>query len=349
MPNCPMRIIAADSRTARTLSRRRRGPHRARPWRCVRARCRSPRSRPGCAIPMRSMRKHVLGLQPLDPLDAATGPLERGTAIHRILELFMRETSRRTGRPMPKRGCSPLPSDVFRDAGIPHATLALWRPRFRKRGTLVRRTRTDAAPVHLRHPFSKSAAAWHSTAPGGDLRPARPRRPHRCAARQGGAAIIDYKTGKPPSAFASRSADRAAIAARRRDPRSAAALPRTSARSQLANCVYHPASPAVRRRARRLSMRDVENLRVRRRRTQARRARSRHSIARRRPIPPRHAVPKERPAITIISRACANGRCPAGRSSRMTAGMHACVRSAGSPPGCPPMPAPARRTHSPIA
>ena len=34
--------------------------------------------------------RHVLKLRPLDPLDAPIGPLERGSALHRALELFMR-------------------------------------------------------------------------------------------------------------------------------------------------------------------------------------------------------------------------------------------------------------------
>src|SRR5664280_2361272 len=71
--------------------------------------------------------KRILRLRPLDPLDAEIGPMERGTALHRALELFVR----RFPREMPADAAMQLVAiadEVF--AGVPKATLAIWRQRF---------------------------------------------------------------------------------------------------------------------------------------------------------------------------------------------------------------------------
>lgn len=139
--------------------------------------------------------RHVLRLRPFDPLDAQTGPLERGRAFHQALEIFM------TDYP------GSLPGDAlarliaiaercFDRAEIPHAQRALWRPRF-----------VNAARVFLEWERERrpQVAAAHLERRGRMVFPA-PAGPFELACiadridvlADGGAAIIDYKTGQLP-------------------------------------------------------------------------------------------------------------------------------------------------------
>ncbi|HEV7959487.1 MAG TPA: double-strand break repair protein AddB, partial [Rhizomicrobium sp.] len=72
--------------------------------------------------------KHVLKLEPWDPLDAAIGPLERGQALHKALELYKRRF------PSPPEDAvaqlMAIADQVFEELAIPKAMLAVWRPRF---------------------------------------------------------------------------------------------------------------------------------------------------------------------------------------------------------------------------
>jgi len=138
--------------------------------------------------------KHILKLKPLDPLDADVGPLERGTAIHKILELFMNEW---TGAPGADARLIAIADEVFARAGLAPATLALWRPRFVKAARWVvdleRKRRKDITQVYAEIRGTRNFAA-----PGGDFL-LRGRADRIDILRQGGAAIVDYKTGNPPT------------------------------------------------------------------------------------------------------------------------------------------------------
>ncbi|HUO94159.1 MAG TPA: double-strand break repair protein AddB [Rhizomicrobium sp.] len=138
--------------------------------------------------------KHILKLRPLDPLDAEVGPLERGTAIHRILELFLKDW---TGAPEDAARLVAIADEVFAEAGLAPATLALWRPRFVKAARwfvdLERKRRRDIADVLVEIRGTRSFPA-----PAGDFL-LRGRADRIDVLRAGGAAIIDYKTGNPPS------------------------------------------------------------------------------------------------------------------------------------------------------
>ncbi len=140
--------------------------------------------------------RHVLKLRPLDPLDAPIGPMERGTALHRALELYKR---RFPGAP-PDDAVAQLMAiadGVFEELAIPRSALSVWRPRFQNAARWfaeLERERADG--------ISRSVLEIRGTrmfaAPGGDFILS------GVADRidllnDGNAAILDYKTGRPPS------------------------------------------------------------------------------------------------------------------------------------------------------
>lgn len=138
--------------------------------------------------------KHILGLRPLDPLDAEVGPLERGTVVHKILELFMKEW---TGAPDAEARLIAIADDVFTKSGLSHATLALWRPRFLKAAHWfvgVERQRREA----IAQVFVETRGTRSFQSSGGEF-VLRGRADRIDVLRAGGAAVVDYKTGNPPS------------------------------------------------------------------------------------------------------------------------------------------------------
>jgi len=136
--------------------------------------------------------KHVLRLRPLDALDEAIGPLERGTALHRALEIFIA----RHKNALPEDAVEELVAiadQVFAEAEIPKAALALWRPRFAAaaRGFIdfQREQQTRIADSHLekRGELKLDGFTLTGVADRIDL------------LKDGTAAILDYKTGAIPS------------------------------------------------------------------------------------------------------------------------------------------------------
>jgi ATP-dependent helicase/nuclease subunit B len=141
--------------------------------------------------------RHVLRLRPLGPLDEPVGPLERGTALHRALEIFI---GRYPGG-LPDDAAAILAKvadEVFAELSVPKAALALWRPRFlgaaRWFVAYEQSRRADIIGSHLEVKGKRLFAA-----PGGDFE-LRGVADRIDLLRDGGAAILDYKTGALPSA-----------------------------------------------------------------------------------------------------------------------------------------------------
>jgi ATP-dependent helicase/nuclease subunit B len=136
--------------------------------------------------------RHVLGLRPLEALDEAIGPLERGTALHKAVELFIAQY--KDG--LPEDGVEQLMAiadQVFAQAGIPKAALALWRPRFlgAAKGFVAseRERRANIAHSHLEIRGHLEIGDFTLTGIADRID----------ILKDGSAAILDYKTGAPPS------------------------------------------------------------------------------------------------------------------------------------------------------
>lgn len=136
--------------------------------------------------------RHVLGLKPLNALDEPIGPLERGTALHRAVELFIDRY--RDG--LPEDAVARLVAiadQVFAEAGIPKAALALWRPRFQgvAKGIVAfereRRAGIEKSHLEIHGRLDMGGFTLTGVADRIDV------------LKNGAAAILDYKSGAPPS------------------------------------------------------------------------------------------------------------------------------------------------------
>lgn len=140
--------------------------------------------------------KHVLRLAPLEALDAEIGPLDRGRAMHEILERFIRECAERLP-PHPLARLIGISEEVFASHGVPQVTLAVWRPRFARAAQWFVEDEQKRRPEILRS-FLEVKGRIEIEAPGGRFI-LKGRADRIDSLRAGGGAIIDYKTGNPPS------------------------------------------------------------------------------------------------------------------------------------------------------
>jgi ATP-dependent helicase/nuclease subunit B len=136
--------------------------------------------------------RHVLKLRPLDPLDDLVGPLERGTALHKAVELFIAKY--RDGLPEDAvEQLVAIADQVFAEAGIPKAALALWRPRFQGAAKgfveLERERRANIVTSHLEVRGQMAIGDFTLTGVADRID----------TLKDGSAAILDYKSGTPPS------------------------------------------------------------------------------------------------------------------------------------------------------
>jgi ATP-dependent helicase/nuclease subunit B len=136
--------------------------------------------------------KHVLRLRPLEALDEPIGPLERGTALHKALEIFIAKY--KDGLPDDaERQLAAIADQVFAQAGIPKAALALWRPRFgaAARGFIEfergRRETITASHLEVKGSLSIGDFTLTGVADRIDI------------LKDGRGAILDYKTGAIPT------------------------------------------------------------------------------------------------------------------------------------------------------
>ena len=138
--------------------------------------------------------KHVLKLRPLDPLDAEIGALERGTAVHLALERFLAKY----GEAWPldaEAALIDIGREIFQE--IPKATLAVWQPRFEQAARwFVKVEQSRRASVRRSH-LEQAGRRMFQVGPREFA--LRCRADRIDALRAGGASIIDYKTGSPPS------------------------------------------------------------------------------------------------------------------------------------------------------
>ncbi|MDE2181774.1 MAG: double-strand break repair protein AddB [Alphaproteobacteria bacterium] len=140
--------------------------------------------------------KHVLALKPLDPLDQEIGPLERGSAMHKALERFAQKYPRELPAEA-ARDLIQIADEVFEELGTPKSVLSLWRPRFARAAEwFVREDRKRRAAITEIFAEIKGETPFQGPA-GPFVLHGRADRIDRL--RAGGAVILDYKTGAPPS------------------------------------------------------------------------------------------------------------------------------------------------------
>ncbi len=141
--------------------------------------------------------RHILGLSPLDPLDQDVSAADYGSLIHHILHQFI---AAHPSGPLPKNPLSKLlkiGDRVFENDALPPGVLAFWQPRFERIAewfiTIEKARRADLAQsfTEIRGEMSLRTPAGPFTLIGKADRIDR--------TKDGRIAVIDYKTGTPPS------------------------------------------------------------------------------------------------------------------------------------------------------
>ena len=131
--------------------------------------------------------RHVLGLVPLDPLDADPGLAERGSFIHAALERYIREGG----------DLIAIGQDVFGEALARPGVWAFWWPRFERIAHWFTDTEAERRPA-LVDSFTECRGELALDV-GGKRFTLNGKADRIDLLRAGGAVVIDYKTGGVPS------------------------------------------------------------------------------------------------------------------------------------------------------
>ncbi|MPT48126.1 MAG: double-strand break repair protein AddB [Sphingobium sp.] len=132
----------------------------------------------------------ILRLSPLERVDADPGPAWRGTHVHRVLELWFREDKCAPGR------LETRTRDLFGQGDAHPILRALWMPRLLQSVRWIEEQVREDSAVEGRH--IQLVETRGEITLGGITLSGTADRIDRLAT--GGIAIVDYKTGKPPSA-----------------------------------------------------------------------------------------------------------------------------------------------------
>lgn len=139
--------------------------------------------------------RHVLKLEAWDPLDAPIGPLERGLALHKALELYKQRFPNPPDDAVAQ--LMAIADQVFEELAIPKAMLSVWRPRFECAARwFAGFERERAASVAQSKLEIRGERKFASTGGEFTLRGVADRVD---ILQNGHAAILDYKSGKPPT------------------------------------------------------------------------------------------------------------------------------------------------------
>ncbi|MFL6844756.1 MAG: double-strand break repair protein AddB [Allosphingosinicella sp.] len=143
------------------------------------------------ADPFAFYARKMLGLSALDPIDADPGPAWRGSAVHKVLEAWMKEDDCEPSRLRPRA------EGLLEEAAAHPLTRALWQPRLIEAIDWIALQMESNRQVG-RRPLAAEAKGGFEL--DGVTLYGEADRIDRLA--DGGLAIVDYKTGKPPSAKA---------------------------------------------------------------------------------------------------------------------------------------------------
>ena len=141
--------------------------------------------------------KHVLRLSALNALDETTDAADYGSLVHAALHRFFADIGTRWP-PDAERRLRDAMDRALREAGLREALAAWWTPRLQRIAEWVATNeaerRTAQAPLAVQ---SEVGGRWELDRPGGRFQLVG--RADRIERHAGGLAILDYKTGTPPS------------------------------------------------------------------------------------------------------------------------------------------------------
>ncbi len=142
--------------------------------------------------------RHILGLKPLQPIDSEPGAADRGIIIHDVLHEFLERTRDALPADAEKRLLE-IGREVFKQAQVPPGVEAFWWPRFERIAAWFIGYEKDRREAGFRNLAGEIKGRLKLEAPAGPftLTARADRIDHRADI---GLAVMDYKTGQPPSA-----------------------------------------------------------------------------------------------------------------------------------------------------